>query len=159
VLHRGTILGTGEVLWRRDILKGPRNMAWNRSRRLWLKFLLSLQHDPNQLLGVSYYFPITGMIARLVYRSFNPPLLHCHSVMSHSSHATKPAQIIEGEYLDPQKLMQLLSHKYGPSNRNNFRVELRLNRYQIYPPQGAADAGGLTEAQIKACRAYSRLRY
>jgi len=98
-------------------------------------------------------------VARLVLSLFQSTLLlHCHGAMSHSSHATKPAQIIEGEYLDPQKLMRLLNQKYGPSEGDNFRVELRLNRYQIYPPQGVTDTGVLTEAQIKACRAYSRQR-
>ena len=41
--------------------------------------------------------------------------------MSRPSHTPKPAQIIEGEYLDPQKLMRLLRVVYGTSD---IRVEV-----------------------------------
>ncbi|KAL2063165.1 hypothetical protein VTL71DRAFT_6237 [Oculimacula yallundae] len=43
-------------------------------------------------------------------------------------------QVIEGQYLDQQRFMALLKHVYGTNaGKNNFRVELRLNRYKIYP--------------------------
>jgi hypothetical protein len=68
----------------------------------------------------------------------------------------EPTQVIEGQYLDPTKLMRLLRGVYGTSDegKNNFHVEvgcpcfpyrnpiftasadekqLRLNRYKIYP--------------------------
>ncbi|OCK73673.1 hypothetical protein K432DRAFT_430468 [Lepidopterella palustris CBS 459.81] len=79
--------------------------------------------------------------------------------MSQASYTAKPAQIIEGQYLDPQKLIRLLEEVYGTSSegKNNFRVELRLNRYKIYHSQNVTDAGVLTEAQIRDCRAYGRL--
>ena len=82
------------------------------------------QHSLIQLLLNSSHLPIIGAVACLILSLFQSTLLlHYHGTMSHSSHATKPAQIIEGEYLDPQKLMRLLNQKY-PSERNNFRVEV-----------------------------------
>jgi len=43
-------------------------------------------------------------------------------------------QVIEGQYLDQRRFMNLLKQVYGTSEgKNNFRVELRLNRYKIYP--------------------------
>ncbi|KAH7381106.1 hypothetical protein BKA64DRAFT_749810 [Cadophora sp. MPI-SDFR-AT-0126] len=43
-------------------------------------------------------------------------------------------QVIEGQYLDQRRFMNLLKQVYGTSGgKNNFRVELRLNRYKIYP--------------------------
>jgi hypothetical protein len=37
-----------------------------------------------------------------------------------------PVQVIEGQYLDQQKLMALLKNVYGTSDegKNNFRVEV-----------------------------------
>jgi len=75
--------------------------------------------------------------------------------MSHSSLTKKPAQIIEGEYLDPQKLMRLLRAVYGTSE--GIRVELRLNRYRIYLSRDVTNVRTLTEAQIKDCRASGRI--
>ncbi|PMD60142.1 uncharacterized protein K444DRAFT_612776 [Hyaloscypha bicolor E] len=68
-----------------------------------------------------------------------------------------PVQVIEGQYLDQQKLMALLKNVYGTSEegKNNFRVELRLNRYKIYPSEHVRNAT-LTEVQIQDCRAYRR---
>jgi len=42
-------------------------------------------------------------------------------------YSAKPIQIIEGQYLDQQKLMRLLRIVYGTSDggQNNFRVEVR----------------------------------
>jgi len=133
VRRRGTISGTGEILRERDILETLWSMACHRSRRfLDLRFYLLRswkQHSLIQLLLNSSYLPIIGAVACLVLSLFQSTLLlHCHGAMSHSSHATKPAQIIEGEYLDPQKLMRLLNQKYGPSEGSNFRVEVWRHR-------------------------------
>ncbi|TVY43945.1 hypothetical protein LOCC1_G005608 [Lachnellula occidentalis] len=61
-----------------------------------------------------------------------------HLSHSHSSHGPlhkSDPQVIEGQYLDQRKLVVLLRNVYGTSTegKNNFRVELRLNRYKIYP--------------------------
>jgi hypothetical protein len=83
--------------------------------------------------------------------------------MAHSSQCSRTknhTQTIEGEYLDPQKLMLLLRAVYGTSEgMNNFRVELRLNRYQIYLSRDVTNVRALTEAQIKDCRASGRRRF
>jgi hypothetical protein len=45
--------------------------------------------------------------------------------------ASTPTQIIEGQYLDQQKLMALLQYVYGTSEgKNNFRVEVNYNTSQ-----------------------------
>ncbi|OCK74723.1 hypothetical protein K432DRAFT_191462 [Lepidopterella palustris CBS 459.81] len=73
-------------------------------------------------------------------------------------YSSKPTQIIEGHYLDQQRLLHLLKTVYGSSEgQNNFRVELRLNRYKIYPSEHVADVPPLTEDQIQDCCAYGRL--
>ncbi|CZR65270.1 uncharacterized protein PAC_15170 [Phialocephala subalpina] len=61
-------------------------------------------------------------------------------------------QIIDGQYLDQTKLMRLLKDVYGTSEegKNNFRVQLRLNQYKIYPLAGITS--NLTEDQIEDCR-------
>jgi len=66
-------------------------------------------------------------------------------------------QIIDGQYLDQHKLMRLLKDVYGTSNegQNRFRVELRLNRYKIYPTENANHLA-LTEDQIQDCRVFRR---
>jgi len=76
--------------------------------------------------------------------------------MTAHSYKAKPIQIIEGQYLDQQKLMSLLRNVYGTSDegQNNFRVELRLNRYKIYPSEHVSDASELTQDQILDCRAF-----
>jgi len=78
----------------------------------------------------------------------------------HSSYRDQPIQVIEGHYVDQQKLMRLLRNVYGISQegKNNFRVELRLNRYKIYPSSEHRDFSTLTEDQIQDCRA-SRKRW
>jgi hypothetical protein len=45
----------------------------------------------------------------------------CNNTMS-----SPPVQVIEGQYLDQQKLMTLLKDVYGTSQegKNNFRVEV-----------------------------------
>jgi len=64
-------------------------------------------------------------------------------------------QVIEGRYVDQRKLMSLLKNVYGTSEgKNNFRVELRLNRYKIYPAD-ETNAMTLTPEQIQDCRAIS----
>jgi len=70
------------------------------------------------------------------------------------SYSAKPIQIIEGQYLDQRKLMSLLRNVYGTSDggKNNFRVELRLNRYRIYPSEHVSAASELTQDQILNCR-------
>jgi len=78
------------------------------------------------------------------------------STMSSCSYTDAP-QIIEGQYVDQQKLMRLLKEIYGASEEgeNRFKVELRLNRYKIYPAEDAKHLV-LTEDQIRDCRAYRR---
>jgi hypothetical protein len=46
--------------------------------------------------------------------------------MCNTTMPSSPAQIIEGQYLDQQKLMTLLKTVYGTSEegKNNFRVEV-----------------------------------
>jgi len=106
------------------------------------------------------------------YLSLQPPLLQRHTLQGNlpspphfqtmldtmSSHVRyitpDEPQVIEGQYLDQHKLMQLLKHIYGA--QNNFRVELRLNRYKIYPSENLHRAPGLTDDQIQDCRAYRR---
>lgn len=48
--------------------------------------------------------------------------------MAGHSYSAKPIQVIEGQYLDQQKLMSLLRNVYGISDegKNNFRVEVRF---------------------------------
>lgn len=50
----------------------------------------------------------------------------CADAMSHHHNiSSEPAQTIEGEHLDPQKLYRLLERVYGPDdNENTFRVEV-----------------------------------
>ena len=48
--------------------------------------------------------------------------------MCNAKMASTPTQIIEGQYLDQQKLMALLQYVYGTSEgKNNFRVEVNYN--------------------------------
>ena len=101
---------------------------------------------------------------------------------SPSPYSAEPAQIIEGQYLDQQKLMSLLKNVYGTSSegKNNFRVEvidppfpnsqitqtlmvhqqLRLNRYKIYPSEHVSDACALTEVteRVQITRRETELR-
>jgi len=74
---------------------------------------------------------------------------------SHTPFTTEPTQIIEGQYVDQRKLMNLLKDLYGTSDEgeNNFYVELRLNRYKIYPLEHAVDVPMLTQDQIQDCHA------
>ncbi|KAF7954190.1 hypothetical protein EAE96_005321 [Botrytis aclada] len=66
-------------------------------------------------------------------------------------------QVIDGHYVDPQKLISLLQRVYGTvDGNNNFRVELRLNRYKIYRPSDDDNVQTLTEEQIQDCRVYRR---
>lgn len=46
--------------------------------------------------------------------------------MSAHSYTDKPIQVIDGQYLDQRKLLDLLRNVYGISNegKNNFRVEV-----------------------------------
>ncbi|KUJ20794.1 uncharacterized protein LY89DRAFT_730809 [Mollisia scopiformis] len=77
------------------------------------------------------------------------------SSTSHPTFSSEP-QVIDGQFLDQRKLMRLLKDVYGTSEegKNNFRVELRLNRYRIYPL--ARSTSNLTEDQIEDCRAIRR---
>jgi hypothetical protein len=64
---------------------------------------------------------------------------------SRHSYSTVPTQIIEGQYLDQQRLMSLLKDVYGTSNEgvNNFRVEvgyLFSSNTQLY-----SDADNITQ--------------
>ncbi|KAF5876968.1 uncharacterized protein Bfra_001326 [Botrytis fragariae] len=55
-------------------------------------------------------------------------------------------QVIDGHYVDPRKLISLLQRVYGTvDGNNNFRVELRLNRYKIYRPSDDDNVQTLTE--------------
>ncbi|KAF7889980.1 uncharacterized protein EAF02_002395 [Botrytis sinoallii] len=66
-------------------------------------------------------------------------------------------QVIDGHYVDPRKLISLLQRVYGTvDGNNNFRVELRLNRYKIYRPSDDDNVRTLTEEQIQDCRVYRR---
>ncbi|KAG4033687.1 hypothetical protein MFRU_004g01910 [Monilinia fructicola] len=70
-----------------------------------------------------------------------------------SSTSTISPQVFEADYVDQSKLVSLLKKVYGTNDgKNNFRVELRLNRYKIYPC-GIADATLVSEEQIHDCRA------
>ncbi|OJJ37065.1 hypothetical protein ASPWEDRAFT_38707 [Aspergillus wentii DTO 134E9] len=66
-------------------------------------------------------------------------------------------QQIDGKCVDPRKLIKLLRNVYGISEegKNNFYVELRLNKYKIYR---TTDGPDLTEDDIRACRTRQRLR-
>ncbi|KAM3076428.1 hypothetical protein ACMFMG_012176 [Clarireedia jacksonii] len=66
---------------------------------------------------------------------------------------SSPPQIIDGGYVDQRRLMDLLKDIYGTKEggENNFKVELRLNRYKIYPPN-KENTERLTEEQIQDCR-------
>ncbi|KAL1970710.1 hypothetical protein VTN77DRAFT_4354 [Rasamsonia byssochlamydoides] len=77
-----------------------------------------------------------------------------------SIYSEEPHQIIEGKYVDPAMLMSLLRDVYGISEegKNNFRVELRLNRYKIYRATNLRHAPVLTEAQISDCRRCGKVR-
>jgi len=66
----------------------------------------------------------------------------------------KPAQIIEGRHLDPRKLVRLLEEVHG---ENNFRVELRLDRYKIYLSDEITEDTILSDAQIQDCRVYRQI--
>ncbi|KAG4422123.1 hypothetical protein IFR04_004750 [Cadophora malorum] len=64
-----------------------------------------------------------------------------------SSISISMPQVIEGQYLDQRRFMNLLKQVYGTSGgKNNFRVELRLNRYKIYPMDQSTK---LTEVNTK----------
>jgi len=68
------------------------------------------------------------------------------------SSAPAPSQIIDGGYVDQRRLMNLLKDIYGTKDgQNNFKVELRLNRYKIYP-FNTDNIEKLTEEQIQDCR-------
>jgi hypothetical protein len=58
-------------------------------------------------------------------RPFSPIFQTVH-VMCNNKIPSSPAQVIEGQYLDQQKLMTLLKTIYGTSEegKNNFRVEV-----------------------------------
>ena len=74
-----------------------------------------------------YLYPWCGSLSS---KPFVQPtlLLYYHGAMSHPSQCSRTknhAQTIEGEYLDPQKLILLLRAVYGTSEgMNNFRVEV-----------------------------------
>ncbi|TVY92065.1 hypothetical protein LAWI1_G003447 [Lachnellula willkommii] len=76
---------------------------------------------------------------------------------SHSSPDGSYPQVIEGQYVDQRKLVVLLRNVYGTSSegKNNFKVELRLNRYKIYPSEHLSGMA-LTEDQIEDCRVCKR---
>lgn len=118
-----------------------------------------------------------------LFRKPIPPehyVLFCADAMSprHNT-SSEPAQTIEGEHLDPQKLYQLLERVYGPEDQENaFRVEvgalsfpifaastdrsylkIRLNRYKIYLPSGVNDAllsPVSSPLKLSACKGLSR---
>jgi len=72
-----------------------------------------------------------------------------------SSFCNTPSQVIEGKYLNPKALIELLRRVYGISDgRNNFRVELRLNQYKIYLLEHLSSKPTLTAAEINYCRVY-----
>jgi len=51
-------------------------------------------------------------------------------------------QVIEGRYIDKEKLLELLNREFG---RGNFQVRIQLNRWILAIPSL------LTEEQIDAC--------
>ncbi|KUJ21643.1 uncharacterized protein LY89DRAFT_729156 [Mollisia scopiformis] len=57
------------------------------------------------------------------------------------------SQVIDRSYVDQKKLVQKLKNRYGqgPDGKNNFKIQLRLNRYTIMFP---ANAETLTEGEI-----------
>lgn len=89
--------------------------------------------------------------------------------MAAHSYIEKPIQIIDGQYLDQQRLSNLLRNMYGISDegKDNFRVQvrkqtlcnqylirtprnhnkLRLNRYKLYPSEQIRGASELTLAR------------
>jgi len=74
---------------------------------------------------------------------------------SNFPYTARPSHIIEGKFVDQRKLMRLLRNVYGTSEegKDNFRVELRLDHYKIYPSEHVSDTCTLTEDQIQHCRA------
>ncbi|PLN83082.1 hypothetical protein BDW42DRAFT_165247 [Aspergillus taichungensis] len=63
-----------------------------------------------------------------------------------------PHQVIDGRFMDPAKLVNVLRSEYGQSN---FRVELRLDQYKIYVfDQAMAQSSGLTQEKIKYCQLF-----
>lgn len=55
--------------------------------------------------------------------------------MNIDSMPSTPVQVIEGQYLDQQKLMALLKNVYGTSEegKNNFRVEVNHMTSSSWP--------------------------
>jgi hypothetical protein len=69
---------------------------------------------------------------------------------------SKPSQIIDAPHVDQRKLIRLLKEMYGENEgKDNFRVELRLNRYKIYALDDAPPRP-LTEDQIRDLQARRR---
>ncbi|KAG9233394.1 hypothetical protein BJ875DRAFT_485167 [Amylocarpus encephaloides] len=69
---------------------------------------------------------------------------------------TSDFQVIEGHFMDQRKLISKLKDVYG---ENNFRVELRLNRYKIYPSETFPEKRPLSPDDIQACRVQRRRGY
>jgi len=67
----------------------------------------------------------------------------------------KLSQIIDAPHVDQRRLIRLLKEMYGENEgKDNFRVELRLNRYKIYALDD--NPRPLTEDQIRDLQAKRR---
>jgi len=67
----------------------------------------------------------------------------------------KLSQIIDAPHVDQRRLIRLLKEMYGENEgKDNFRVELRLNRYKIYALDDTPRP--LTEDQIRDLQAKRR---
>jgi len=68
---------------------------------------------------------------------------------------SNPSQIIDAPHVDQRRLIHLLKEMYGENEgKDNFRVELRLNRYKIYALDDTPRP--LTEDQIRDLQAKRR---
>ena len=89
----------------------------------------------SQQKDIIHTFPTSCSLGRRYYillPSPSSPHIMCDTMSSHSAHITSSnPQVIDGQYLDQQKLMRLLKDVYGTSDegRNNFRVEVRSSRH------------------------------
>lgn len=76
----------------------------------------------------------------------------CLSVIT--GYSPTPSQVIDGHFLDQGRLLKVLRDIFGASDagESKFRVELRLNRYKIYPSTTYTQPPELTQEQILGCR-------
>jgi hypothetical protein len=76
--------------------------------------------------------------------------------MCNNAFPATPVQVIEGQYLDQQKLMALLKNVYGTSEegKNNFRVEVNqliLSLWTLADISNTAQAQPVQDIPLRAC--------